>query len=85
MTAQDDDCGLNSVIEYSLSAAGVFPPPEFTINPENGRISLATQLDFERRTLYEFPVMAFDKGMSTQHCIIYIIHMYVIRVATVSR
>lgn len=62
MTASDDDCGLNSVIEYSLSAQGVVPPPEFRIDPDTGYISLAQWLDFETRKLYEFPVMAVDKG-----------------------
>lgn len=62
MTATDSDCGTSSDITYSLSAGGVTPPADFSIDSDTGVISLARMLDYETKRLHEFPVMAVDRG-----------------------
>jgi len=41
---------------------GIAAPPMFGIDSNTGRINLTAPLDFETKSLHEFPVMAIDKG-----------------------
>ncbi|CAG0886653.1 unnamed protein product [Cyprideis torosa] len=61
VSATDPDCGVNAIVNYSLaepaSRAG-----EFYIESDTGKLCLASPLDRETRAMYEFPVIATDRG-----------------------
>lgn len=58
VSASDPDCGVNSVVNYTLSENS----GPFSIGSATGEICLAKPLDYETHKLYEFPVMATDRG-----------------------
>lgn len=58
MSASDPDCGINSMVNFTLSENS----GPFSIKPATGEICLAKSLDYETRGLYEFPVVATDRG-----------------------
>jgi hypothetical protein len=61
--ATDSDEGANSVVEYSVSVAGVTPPEPlpFAING-SGVLRTAVRLDAEETSSYEVTLTAFDNG-----------------------
>lgn len=58
VSASDPDCGVNSMVNFTLSENS----GPFSIKSATGEICLARQLDYETRKLYEFPVVATDRG-----------------------
>ncbi|XP_050541407.1 protein dachsous [Daktulosphaira vitifoliae] len=58
VSASDPDCGVNSMVNFTLSDNS----GPFFIKSATGDICLTGPLDFETRKLYEFPVIATDRG-----------------------
>ncbi|KAF0763784.1 protein dachsous [Aphis craccivora] len=58
VSASDPDCGVNSMVNFTLSENS----GPFFIKSATGEICLSRQLDYETRKLYEFPVVATDRG-----------------------
>lgn len=58
VSASDPDCGINAVVNFTLSENS----GPFSIKPATGDVCLAGPLDYEARKLYEFPVVATDRG-----------------------
>lgn len=61
VTANDSDCGVNAKVNYTFGEEAD-RPKEFEIKPDSGDICVVTSLDYERRKIYEFPVIASDRG-----------------------
>ncbi|KAH8279555.1 hypothetical protein KR018_000821 [Drosophila ironensis] len=61
VSASDPDCGVNAMVNYTLGE-GFKHLTEFEVRSASGEICIAGQLDFERRSSYEFPVLATDRG-----------------------
>ena len=62
VAARDPDCGINSVVQYSLGRAA--PPAganTFTVRPATGELCLERQLDYETVNTYDLTVVATDK------------------------
>ena len=60
MTATDPDCGLNSVVSYSIGEKADIGN-KFSIKPASGELCLENELDYEKQTSYDFTVVATDK------------------------
>uniref|UniRef100_A0A6P4FXR2 Protein dachsous n=1 Tax=Drosophila rhopaloa TaxID=1041015 RepID=A0A6P4FXR2_DRORH len=61
VSASDPDCGVNAMVNYTLGE-GFKHLTEFEVRSASGEICIAGKLDFERRSSYEFPVLATDRG-----------------------
>ncbi|KAF0309990.1 Protein dachsous [Amphibalanus amphitrite] len=57
VSATDPDCGVNARVNYTLAGGR-----QFTIQPDTGDICISSPLDHETRAVYEFPVVAMDRG-----------------------
>ncbi|XP_058263791.1 protocadherin gamma-A11-like [Hemibagrus wyckioides] len=63
VSATDKDKGSNSEIAYSFSqSTGIEAMDLFTIDSDNGKITVKGVLDFEKSKQYELNVEAVDKG-----------------------
>ena len=62
MSATDPDCGVNAIVNYTMGDGFISKYREFEVNPSSGEICIATSLDHERRNIYEFPILATDRG-----------------------
>ncbi|XP_014247424.1 protein dachsous [Cimex lectularius] len=61
VAATDPDCGVNAMVNYTLGeTSGKIP--QLMIKSDTGEICIASQLDYETRPSYEFPVIATDRG-----------------------
>ena len=58
--ATDNDRGKYGMIVYSLKSAVL--ADLFDINTETGEITALTELDREKRSVYELPIAAIDGG-----------------------
>jgi protocadherin-16/23 len=61
VSATDPDCGVNAMVNYTLGE-GFGKLHEFEIKSGTGEICIANDLDYEARSVYEFPVIATDRG-----------------------
>ncbi|KAF7286531.1 hypothetical protein GWI33_004934 [Rhynchophorus ferrugineus] len=61
VSATDPDCGVNAVVNYKLGG-GFEKIKEFKVKPDTGEICISSPLDYETRNVYEFPVIATDRG-----------------------
>ncbi|XP_037070379.1 protein dachsous-like [Pollicipes pollicipes] len=61
VSATDPDCGVNAQVNYSIGH-GFKKLGSFSIQPETGDICILSPLDHENRAIYEFPVVAMDRG-----------------------
>ncbi|KAH8260153.1 hypothetical protein KR026_003918, partial [Drosophila bipectinata] len=61
ISASDPDCGVNAMVNYTLGE-GFKHLTEFEVRSASGEICIAGELDFEKRSSYEFPVIATDRG-----------------------
>ncbi|XP_069125467.1 cadherin-related family member 1-like [Argopecten irradians] len=65
ITATDADDGVNKVFVYSLHAAGQSAglyQGVFSIDPNNGSLTLNEALDYETLNFYQYTITAVDKG-----------------------
>ena len=60
VTATDPDCGVNSIVSYSIGEEADIGDM-FRIKPASGELCLETGLDYEKQTSYDFTVVATDK------------------------
>ncbi|XP_013393116.1 protein dachsous [Lingula anatina] len=67
VSASDPDCGVNAQVTYLIATSlGFQHPGDLDIQNGTGKICITRQLDFERKSSYEFPVMAQDlDGLQT--------------------
>lgn len=61
VSATDPDCGVNAVVNYTLGG-GFEKLREFKVRSDTGHICINSGLDYETRNVYEFPVIATDRG-----------------------
>ncbi|CAD6998912.1 unnamed protein product [Ceratitis capitata] len=61
VSASDPDCGVNAMVNYTLGD-GIKQLAEFEVRSATGEICIASELDYEKRNSYEFPVIATDRG-----------------------
>uniref|UniRef100_A0A182SHC2 Cadherin domain-containing protein n=1 Tax=Anopheles maculatus TaxID=74869 RepID=A0A182SHC2_9DIPT len=61
VSATDPDCGVNAMVNYTLGE-GYKKNTEFEIRPSTGEVCIASELDYETRNSYEFPIIATDRG-----------------------
>ncbi|XP_050303550.1 protein dachsous [Anthonomus grandis grandis] len=61
VSATDPDCGVNAVVNYTLGD-GFEKLREFKVRSDTGEICISAPLDYETRNVYEFPVIATDRG-----------------------
>ena len=61
MSATDRDCGINGMVNYTLGD-GFGKQKEFLVKSGTGDICVTSALDYETRNVYEFPVIATDRG-----------------------
>ncbi|XP_018787095.1 PREDICTED: protein dachsous isoform X1 [Bactrocera latifrons] len=61
VSASDPDCGVNAMVNYTLGD-GIKRLAEFEVRSATGEICIASDLDYEKRNSYEFPVIATDRG-----------------------
>ncbi|XP_030383915.1 protein dachsous [Scaptodrosophila lebanonensis] len=61
VSASDPDCGVNAMVNYTLGE-GFKHLTEFEVRSASGEICIAGPLDYEKRSSYEFPVLATDRG-----------------------
>ncbi|XP_063241640.1 protein dachsous [Bacillus rossius redtenbacheri] len=61
VSATDPDCGVNALVNYTLGD-GLGRARELEVRPTTGEVCVAGVLDFEARAVYEFPVVATDRG-----------------------
>lgn len=50
------------MVNYTLGE-GYKKNAEFEIRPSTGEVCIASELDYETRNSYEFPIIATDRGM----------------------
>lgn len=62
VSATDPDCGVNAIVNYTMGD-GLGKYREFEVNPSSGEICISAPLDHEKRSIYEFPVLATDRGI----------------------
>lgn len=63
VSASDPDCGVNAMVNYTLgdgSPATMFA--DFEVRHDTGEVCIVGELDYERRSAYELPVIATDRG-----------------------
>lgn len=68
MSAMDPDCGVNAIVNYTLSDSSA--KPQFAVKADTGELCIAAPLDHEATSDFEFPVIATDRGKGNS-----IIHM----------
>ncbi|KAL8194390.1 UNVERIFIED_CONTAM: hypothetical protein K2H54_016591 [Gekko kuhli] len=68
IVASDDDEGLNAQITYQFRNIPLSGQQKFSLDPRNGTITLAGQLDFEETKDYSIRVAAKDGGGLVAHC-----------------
>lgn len=61
MSAVDSDCGVNAMVNYTLLDAPSKTNP-FFVKSISGEICVASDLDYESKSVYEFLVIATDRG-----------------------
>ncbi|KAK9891678.1 hypothetical protein WA026_015646 [Henosepilachna vigintioctopunctata] len=61
ISATDPDCGVNAIVNYTLGD-GFGKLKEFEVKSATGEICITKELDYETRNIYEFPVVATDRG-----------------------
>lgn len=68
MSAMDPDCGVNAIVNYTLSDSSA--KPQFTVKADSGELCIAAPLDHETTSDFEFPVIATDRGKKNIHLIV---------------
>ena len=63
MSATDPDCGVNAMVNYTIGE-DFGKLKEFTVRSATGEVCVAADLDYETRNVYEFAVLATDRGES---------------------
>ena len=63
VSATDPDCGVNAMVNYTLGD-GFAKLKEFEVRSGTGEVCITSSLDYETRNVYEFPVIATDRGKS---------------------
>ena len=61
MSASDPDCGVNAMVNYTLGE-GFKKLSEFEVKYGTGEVCIIGDLDYEKRSSYEFPIIATDRG-----------------------
>ena len=61
VNATDADRGFNTTISYSIVSPITVP---FTVDPQNGTVSIVGPLDYELHMNYTFTIVASDNGVS---------------------
>lgn len=61
VSATDPDCGVNAIVNYTLGD-GFSKLKEFEVKHDTGEVCITSTLDYETRNVYEFPVIATDRG-----------------------
>uniref|UniRef100_A0A1I8NDN4 Cadherin domain-containing protein n=1 Tax=Musca domestica TaxID=7370 RepID=A0A1I8NDN4_MUSDO len=61
VSANDPDCGVNAMVTYTMGPLSR-PINEFEVRPASGEICISGDLDYEKKSVYEFPVVATDRG-----------------------
>lgn len=61
--ATDNFVGAFSSVFLKKKTLASFDQQDFILEPNNGRLCLRKELDFERTQVYDIPVMATDRGM----------------------
>ncbi|KYB28093.1 Protein dachsous-like Protein [Tribolium castaneum] len=61
VSATDPDCGVNAMVNYTLGE-GFGKLKEFEVRSATGEVCITSSLDYETRNVYEFPVVATDRG-----------------------
>ncbi|XP_067622961.1 protein dachsous [Eurosta solidaginis] len=61
VSASDPDCGVNAMVNYTLGDS-IKQLTDFEVHSATGEICIARELDYEKRSSYEFPVIATDRG-----------------------
>ncbi|XP_017772974.1 PREDICTED: protein dachsous [Nicrophorus vespilloides] len=61
VSAIDPDCGVNAMVNYTMGD-GFATLKEFEVRSGTGEICISSALDYETRNVYEFPVVATDRG-----------------------
>jgi hypothetical protein len=61
VSATDPDCGVNAMVNYTLGDS-FGKLRDFEVRSGSGEVCIAGELDFETRSVYEFPVIATDRG-----------------------
>lgn len=61
VSATDPDCGVNAMVNYTLGDS-FGKQKDFEVRPGTGEICVSSTLDYETRNVYEFPVIATDRG-----------------------
>ncbi|XP_036341697.1 protein dachsous-like [Rhagoletis pomonella] len=60
VSASDPDCGVNAIVNYTLGN-GIKQLADFEVRSAAGEICITSELDYEKRSSYEFPVIAIDR------------------------
>jgi len=75
VSATDPDCGVNAIVNYTMGD-GLSKYREFEVNPSTGEICIGAPLDHEKRSIYEFPILATDRGKRKESVdLILVIHL----------
>lgn len=61
VSATDPDCGVNAMVNYTIGE-DFGKLKEFTVRSATGEICIAGDLDYETRNVFEFAVLATDRG-----------------------
>lgn len=61
VSASDPDCGVNAMVNYTLGE-GFKKLSEFEVKDVTGEVCIVGDLDYEKRSSYEFPIIATDRG-----------------------
>lgn len=56
----DPDCGVNAMVNYTLGEG--LARPQFSVKADTGELCIASSLDHELISDFEFPVIATDRG-----------------------
>nr|CAD7585577.1 unnamed protein product [Timema genevievae] len=65
VSATDPDCGVNAMVNYTLGESFA-KSRHFEVRSGTGEVCISGELDFETREVYEFPVIATDRGKPKQ-------------------
>lgn len=74
VSASDPDCGVNAMVNYTLGE-GFKKLSEFEVKDVTGEVCIVGDLDYEKRSSYEFPIIATDRGKSHNACVINCIYI----------
>lgn len=72
--ATDPDCGVNSIVNYTIfndGSSGNIESKHFALDSATGRLCLSSELDYETKAYYEFAAMATDRGEFLKNYILY--------------